>query len=104
MKTALIAGIFLLALTYTITDALDKKQDICTISDELNACLDAAANFSIGTLCSGNCRSELTDYFKDCNRENALNQIYILVCGGASATTVTLFTIVSAVLVTFYNY
>ena len=101
MKTALIAGVFLLVLTFTIADALDKKQDNCDPnSDALQACETAATNFDRNALC-GDCRSTLTDYFNDClggAGVDELNREFSQVCGSA-AIVVSLFTIVSALLV-----
>ena len=103
----LITGAFLLVLTFTITDALDKKQnDGCLHhSDELRACLDAAMKDDGPTLCSSSCKSILTEYFRDCSSDATLEQFrqeYHQRCG-AVATVVTLFVVVSAVLVAMFN-
>ena len=94
MKTALLAGVFLLALSFTIADALDKKQGGCTVTDEFDACLDAGRNNNIGEFCSSSCRSALMD----CLSGDGLDS-YNQLCGSAATVGVTLFTVVSALLV-----
>ena len=64
MKTTLIAGVCLLALTITTTDTLSKKQD-CTPNLELQACLDGY-NTNSETVCTDDCRTALTEYYDDC--------------------------------------
>ena len=51
MKTALIAGVCLLVLAVTVTDALQKKQDVdCfNLDNDVQACLDASDVTSIDT-------------------------------------------------------
>ena len=95
MKTALIAGVFLLVLTFTIADALDKKQD-CTLTNELQECQTAAVNADVGAVC-GDCRSALTTYLNNCAGGVGVDELNE-VCGSA-AIVVSLFTIVSALLV-----
>ena len=103
MKTALIAGVCLLALTLTITDALDKKQDECNNpSDDVQACKDATDK---DTACTGRCRSALTEYLEDCFGDEAVdefNKEFDKQCS-AAGTVVTLFTLVSAILVAVGN-
>ena len=132
MKTALIAGICLLALSSTVTDALDKKDIDCTDLSAIQSCITdvAAATTSgsaVGTFC-GDCRSKLIEYYEMCTpaaaeqSTAALNQV----CGNgdtgtteppstnnnnngngttgdnknsAATTGITLFTVISAVLV-----
>ena len=108
MKTALIAGVCLLALTLTITDALDKKQDVCgNPNDDVQAC-EAATNaipIDKDTLCTDRCKSALTEYLEDCYGDEAVdefNKQFDQQCS-AAGTVVTLFTLVSAVLVAVGN-
>ena len=110
MKTAaLIAGVFLLALTFTIVDALDKKQDVCPISGELEACFEAFTNgttINVNALCTATCRSELTEYFRDCFGGagfDQFNQEYTQLCGSSATVGITLFAIVSALLVAVFG-
>ena len=88
----------LLALSFTIADALDKKQDECiNLTGEVTVCLEAGANINIDEFCSSSCRSELTDYFNNCLDGAGIDQ-YNQVCGSA-AIGVTLITLFSALLV-----
>ena len=106
MQTALIVGAFLLVFTFTIADVPDKKQDNCTISDELNACLEAVGDGDISALCAGNCRSELTDYYRDCFGGAGLdefNREYNQLCGSSATVGITLFAIVLALLVAIFG-
>ena len=108
MKTALIAGVCLLAFTCTISDALLKKQDVdCdNPGDEVQACVDASNAMPIdkNTLCTARCRSALEEYFEDCFEDfsDELNKEYDRVCS-AAGTVATLFTLVSAILVAVGN-
>ena len=65
MKTALIAGVCLLAFTLTVTDALHKKQDDDCDRADVDACVDAAEDDDTATACSAACRSAVMDYFDD---------------------------------------
>ena len=61
MKIALIC---LLALTFAIASAIDKKQDCLPISDDLQTCIDALATPTVETFCD--CRGPLIDYYNRC--------------------------------------
>ena len=98
MKTALLAGVFLLALSFAIADVVDKKQDECNVTGEVAACLEAGTNVNIGEFCGSSCRTALTDYFNDCLDGAGLDS-YNQACGSATTVGVTLFTVVSALLV-----
>ena len=97
-------------LTFTITDALDKKQNILppqceNVSDELQRCQDAADNLNKDELCSGTCKSAVTDYLNDCFGGlgvNEFNQQYDQACS-AAGTVVTLFTVISSFLIAVGN-
>ena len=110
MKTALIAGICLLALTFAIADALDKKQDIsddCPVipSGDAQDCFDAGERGDLATACSANCMSAVKEYFGKCFVGESLDQVnqgYDRTCSAAGMT-VALFTLVSAVLVAVGN-
>ena len=109
MKTALIAGVCLLALTFAIADALDKKQDIgdclVTPSGDVQACFDAGEREDRATACSANCMSTVKEYFGKCfdgETLDELNRAYDQACSAAGMT-VALFTLVSAVLVAVGN-
>ena len=107
MKTALIAGVCLLALTITTTDAVSKKQN-CIPNLDLLACIDGY-NTNSKTVCTDDCRAALTEYYDDCVSAgaDAFRKGYALLCeiGGSSAMKVgaTMFTTVSAVLVAVGN-
>ena len=109
MKTALIAGVSLLALTLANTDAFIKKQNLppeCqNPTGDLRECKEAAENLDKSVACTGRCKSALTDYINDCLGGAGLdefNQEYDKECS-AAATVVTLFTVVSAFLVAVGN-
>ena len=108
MKTTLIAVVCLLALTLTITDALNKKQDECgNRNDDVQACEAAAEASPIDkdTVCTGRCKSALMEYLEDCYGNEAVdefNKQFDQQCS-AAGTVVTLFTLVSAVLVAVGN-
>ena len=129
MKTALIVGVCLLALSLTVTDALDRKQPGCDIS-AIQPCLNALAAVATNPDAFCDCRDSLIDYYNTCTGgvgADAANQAIAQFCGtdpppvstegsdgsdgtddtdgGSSAATVgaTLFTIVSAVLVVVGN-
>ena len=73
MKTSiLIAGVCLLALTSTITEALDKKQviDCVTPSSAVQSCLAQVASQNTA-VCSGSCRDTLLQHFSDCGAPRA---------------------------------
>ena len=134
MKTALIAGVCLLALTFTITDALKKKQDLSCVptpGSDLFNCVTAFGTGDADALCNDNCRTALTDFYSNCPGGDTLDQVLNQVCGdnggngggnggdggngggnggnggdgdsSAATVGVTLFTIVSAVLVAVGN-
>ena len=101
----LINGVFLLALTLTITDALDKKRECDNPTDEVKHCLGAAANLDDEILCSSACKSTLTKYYNKCFKSDIFERFrleYHQRCG-AAATMVTLFTVISAVLIAAIN-
>ena len=133
MKAALIAGICLLALASTVTDALDKKDIDCVDTSAIQSCItDVAAAITsgsaVGTFCD-DCRSKLIEYYKMCTPAAAEQATAALngVCSGsttpstdtgtteppntnnngtadddgnsAATTGITLFTVISAVLV-----
>ena len=114
MKTALITGVCLLALTFTITesDALTqrfvKKQDVNCVNpgDDVQACVDAAdaTPFNKDAVCTARCKSALAEYFEDCFdvSRDEFNEEYDKECS-AAGTVATLFTLVSAVLVAVGN-
>ena len=112
MKTALITGVCLLVLTFTITDALTqrfvKKQDVNCLNpgDDVEACVDAAdaTPFDKSTVCTSKCRSALSKYFEDCFdvSPDEFNEEYDKECSAAGLVA-TLFTLVSAVLVAVGN-
>ena len=100
-----INGVFLLALTVTITDALDKKRECENPTDEVNECLDAAANLDDEIVCSSSCKSTLTNYYNNCYDSDYFERFrleYHQRCD-AAATMVTLFTVISAVLIAVIN-
>ena len=83
MKIALIC---LLALTFTNTNALDKKQlpppECLTISDSLQACLDALTSQNPSAFCG--CRDTLIDYYNTCLNGigvDTVNQAFDQLCG-----------------------
>ena len=60
-----------MALTLTITDALDKKQvpDLSCVPDpgsDLFNCVASVGDRNADTLCRGSCRAALDDYFDMC--------------------------------------
>ena len=82
MKTALIAGVCLLALTITTTDALSKKQNCDCIPDsELLACINGLVIKSV-TICTEACKTALMEYYDNCVRFGAdvVRQNYELLC------------------------
>ena len=87
MKTALIAGVCLLAaLTFTTTSALDKKQfppECATISNDIQACISALTSQDPDAFCG--CRDALIDYYNTCANgigvDNA-NQVFDQLCNG----------------------
>ena len=83
MKTALIAGVCLLALTITTTDALSKKQNY-TPNLDLLACLDGF-DINSETVCTDDCRTALTEYYDDCvpAGADAFKTGYALLCENA---------------------
>ena len=105
MKTALIAGVCLLLLTFTITDAmrLAKKQSVECLnpSNDAVVCLAAVDETPIdkGTVCTSRCRSALEEYLMDCLdvSKDEFDEGYSEECS-AAGTVVTLFSLVSAVL------
>ena len=137
----LIAGFCLLALTSTITEALDKKQnlDCATPSSSLQSCIDQVASGTSSVCSDDSCSDALLQYYTDCG---VPREAFDALCpgdndggdndggdndggdndggdndggdndggdndgGDSSAATVgvTLFTIVSAVLVAVDNY
>ena len=80
MKTALIAGVCLLALTITTTDAVSKKQN-CTPNLDILACLDGF-DINSETVCTDDCRTALTEYYDDCvpAGADAFKTGYALLC------------------------
>ena len=111
MKTALVAGVCLLALTFTITNALDKKQDAspecATLEANATLCIDTSSS---SVDCSGSCRTALEEYFVEC--DDTHQKMYEQACeedngdseGGCAVTVgTTLFTSISAVLVAMGN-
>ena len=121
MKTTLIAGLCLLALTLTITDALDKKQNAIECANQAVDVAECAASLAApdvdrSSFCSGSCSSTLEAFYDACDPTGEARVAYDNLCGGntggngggngdSSAATVgaTLFTIVSAVLVAVGN-
>ena len=101
--TVLIAGVCLLALTFTITDAMDKKQDVNECVNLGLAATNCLADFRKDptSVCSGDCRSTLNDYYDACDSNG--RRSFDRACGSAATVGVTLFTIVSAVLVAMGN-
>ena len=68
MKTSImIAGVCLLALTSTITEALDKRQNVECLSPSsaVQSCVTQLASQST-SICSGSCRDTLLEYYSDC--------------------------------------
>ena len=107
MKTALIAGICLLAFAVIVTAALEKKQIDCSDpGDDVQACVDAADATPIdkATVCTSRCKSLLEEYLTECFdvSEKQFNEQYDKECS-AAGTVVTLFTLVSAVLIAVGN-
>ena len=127
MKTSiLIAGVCLLALTSTITEALHKKQDAAecaslTLDSDVQSCLPKFASRD-QSACTGSCKNTLENYYTACDAREA----YDIFCDefinggngggdngggdngggdndGAATVGVTLFTIVSAALVAVGN-
>ena len=80
MKTALIAGVCLLALTITTTDAHSKEQN-CIPNFELQACIDGFGT-NLKTVCTDDCRIALTEYYDDCvpAGADAFRTGYALLC------------------------
>jgi hypothetical protein len=112
MKTSiLVAGFCLLALTSTITEALEKKQQdtarcaTLTLDSAVVSCLTDLTSQEQSS-CTGSCKNTLGDYYAACGLPR---ELYDTFCeefgGGSSAATVgvTLFTIVSAALVAVGN-
>ena len=83
MKTALITGVFLLALTFIITDALDvdKKQN-CLPDSDIRACLNSLPN-NIDKACSDVCGTSLMEYYYNCvpSEAAAFRLGYDMLCG-----------------------
>jgi hypothetical protein len=105
MKTSiLVAGFCLLALTATITEALDTAEcTTLTLDSAVQSCLTTFASLD-ESACTGSCENTLENYYDACGARAA----YDAFCeefGGSSAATVgvTLFTIVSAALVAVGN-
>ena len=66
----MIAGVCLLALTFTITEALERKQDAneCfNLGTQALSCLNDLAAADLTPICNGNCRSILENYYDTCN-------------------------------------
>ena len=106
MKTTLIAGLCLLALTLTITDALDKKQNAIECANQAVDVAECAASLAAPdvdrtSFCSGSCSSTLEDFYDDCDSTG--RAAYDAVCDAAATVGATLFAIVSAVLVAVGN-
>ena len=84
MKTALITGVCLLVLTFTITDALDRKQDEClNSSNDVKACTIAFSNNNAASFCKLNCKTVLTDHYSNCEvgiDEDAANRKHTVLC------------------------
>ena len=80
MKTAVIAGVCLLALTITTIDAVSKKQN-CTPNLDLLACIDGF-DINSETVCTDDCRTALTEYYDDCvpAGADAFRTGYALLC------------------------
>ena len=88
MKIALIC---LLALVFTITNALDKKQippaECATISSDLQACIDALAAMNADAFCD--CKDALIDYYNTCTNGvgvDGVNQAFGNLCGDDGTT------------------
>ena len=84
MKIALIC---LLALTFTIANALDKKQlppaECLTIPDDVQNCITALAGSDKSTFCN-NCKDALIDYYNTCTGGagvDAVNAGFEQLCG-----------------------
>jgi hypothetical protein len=77
----MIAGVCLLAFTFTITvcgHTLNKRQDIdsCTnFPPDLIDCINDLASGDITVFCSSNCRSDVEDYYERCLGGAALNTL-----------------------------
>ena len=108
MKTALIAGVCLLALAVTVTDTLQKKLIDCNNLDgDVKTCVDAAMATPVDkdTVCTSRCKSAQAEYAKICGSDE-FNKDYDKECYSrlsAAGNVVTLFALVSAVLVAVGN-
>ena len=80
MKSAVIAGVCLLAFTITTTDAVSKKQD-CIPNLDLLACIDGY-NANSDTVCTDDCMTALTGYYNNCvpTGADAFRKGYALLC------------------------
>ena len=105
MKTALIAGVCLLALTFTITDALDKKQNAVDCANQGVNITTCIANLGSNptSVCTGDCRTTLEAFYDACDPSGTARSPYDMACGSSVTVGATIFTIVSAVLVAVGN-
>ena len=106
MKTSMvIIGACLLLFTAVTADELEKKQSLncLNLKPDLVTCLNNFEGDSDDIdVCSSECRSGLTEYYKDCVGDLGLQtfeQGYKLLCGDAATVGATLFTTISALLV-----
>ena len=85
MKTALIAGVCLLALIVIGTDALQKKDDCSNLDDDVQTCVDATdpSKFDDDTVCTDRCIPLLAEYFIECKGKtlHEFNVEYNTHCG-----------------------
>ena len=104
MKAALIAAC-LLALTFTITDALDKKQNAVNCANQGANITTCIANLGSNptSVCTGDCRTTLEAYYDACDSSGTARSAYDMACGSSETVGATIFTIVSAVLVAVGN-
>ena len=107
MKTAL-AGLCLLALTLTTSDALDKKQNAIDCANQgmdVTECLASLSGSDVdrSSFCSGSYSSTLEVFYDACDPTGQSRATYDNFCSSAATVGATLFTIVSAVLVAVGN-
>ena len=88
MKSSLIAGVYFLALAFTIANALKKKQDFppecLNIGGDLQNCVDIITSNPDITVICGSCRSILIDYYDACLPDSAdsIKQALDAICDG----------------------
>ena len=82
--STILAGVCLLTLTITSTDALEKKQDVnecLSLALEAAQCLSALLSSDPTTVCSCSCKSALYEYFDQCDLTDTLRANYDQLCG-----------------------